>query len=74
VKWFSGQRLSDQDIDRLIFAVHEAVINALRHGRPPTVLRLWARPGRVTVTVTDAGPGPADSLTGLPASDGEPAG
>ena len=65
VKWFSRQRLSDQEIDKLIFATHEAVLNALRHGRPPTVLRLWARPGRVTVTVTDAGPGPTDPLADL---------
>ena len=62
VKWFSRQWLPEQDIDKLIFATHEAVVNALRHGRPPTVLRLWTRPGRVTVTVTDAGPGPTDSL------------
>ena len=62
VKWFSHQWLPEQDIDKLIFATHEAVVNALRHGRPPTVLRLWTRPGRVTVTVTDAGPGPTDPL------------
>jgi anti-sigma regulatory factor (Ser/Thr protein kinase) len=65
VKWFSRQRLPDQEIDKLIFATHETVLNALRHGRPPTVLRLWARPGRVTVTVTDAGSGPTDPLADL---------
>jgi hypothetical protein len=30
------------------------------------VLRLWRKPARVTVTVTDAGPGPADPLGLLP--------
>jgi anti-sigma regulatory factor (Ser/Thr protein kinase) len=65
VKWFSHQWLPDEEIDKLIFATHEAVINALRHGRPPTVLRLWTKPGRVTVTVTDSGPGPTDPLVGL---------
>ena len=32
---------------------------------PPIVLRLWAQPGRVTVTVKDSGPGPIDSFIGL---------
>jgi len=62
VKWFSRGWLPDEEIDKLIFATYEAVINALRHGRPPTVLRLWTKPGRGTVTVTDAGPGPVDPL------------
>jgi anti-sigma regulatory factor (Ser/Thr protein kinase) len=35
------------------------------HGRPPTLLRLWAQPDRVTVTVTDTGPGHSDPLVGL---------
>ena len=64
VKWYSRRWLPDEKIDKLIFATHEAVMNALRHGRPPTVVRLWAEPGRVTVTVTDSGPGPADPLVG----------
>jgi len=62
VKWFAHGGLPSQEIDKLIYATHEAVTNALQHGRPPAVLRLWAQPGRVTVTVTDAGPGPTDSL------------
>jgi anti-sigma regulatory factor (Ser/Thr protein kinase) len=66
VKWFSHRWLPDEEIDKLIFATHEAVINALRHGRPPTVLRLWHERGRVTVTVTDAGLGPDIPLVGLP--------
>ena len=59
------QRLPVGEIDNLVFATHEAVTNALLHGRPPTVLRLWAQHDRVTVTVTDAGPGPADPLVGI---------
>jgi anti-sigma regulatory factor (Ser/Thr protein kinase) len=58
-------RLPAGEVDNLVFATHEAVTNALMHGRPPTVLRLWARPDRVTVTVTDTGPGPPDPLVGL---------
>jgi anti-sigma regulatory factor (Ser/Thr protein kinase) len=58
-------RLATDEIDNLVFATHEAVTNALVHGRPPTLLRLWAQPDQVTVTVTDTGPGPADPLVGL---------
>jgi anti-sigma regulatory factor (Ser/Thr protein kinase) len=65
VKWLSHPWLPGREIDKLIFATHEAVLNASRHGRPPTVLRLWAQPGRVTVAVTDAGSGPTDPLVGL---------
>src|SRR3954453_22081397 len=58
-------RLPAGEIDNLVFAAHEAVANALMHGRPPTLLRLWGQPERVTVTVTDTGPGPSDPLVGL---------
>jgi anti-sigma regulatory factor (Ser/Thr protein kinase) len=58
-------RLPTVEIENLVFATHEAVTNALMHGRPPTLLRLWAQPHRVTVTVTDSGPGPTDPLVGL---------
>ena len=58
-------RLPSAEIDNLGFATSEAVSNALIHGRPPTLLRLWAQPDRVTVTVTDTGSGPTDPLVGL---------
>jgi anti-sigma regulatory factor (Ser/Thr protein kinase) len=68
-------RLPTGETDNLVFATHEAVTNALIHGRPPTVVRLWAQPDWVTVTVTDTGPGPTDPLAGLlppdTATDGE---
>ncbi len=59
------QQLPTDEVDNLVFATHEALANALTHGRPPTLLRLWAQPDRVTVTVTDTGPGPTDPLVGL---------
>ena len=62
VKWFAHEWLPSQKVDKLVYATHEAVTNALQHGRPPTVLRLWPQPGLVTVTVTDTGPGPTDPL------------
>lgn len=58
-------RLPTGEIDKLVFATHEAVTNALMHGRPPTLLRVWAQTDRVTVTVTDTGPGLSDPLVGL---------
>jgi len=73
VKWFAHECLPSQKVDKLVYATHEAVTNALQHGRPPTVLRLWVQPGLVTVTVTDAGPGPthplADPLATGPPTD-----
>jgi anti-sigma regulatory factor (Ser/Thr protein kinase) len=53
------------DTENLVLAVSEAVGNALRHGRPPVVMRLWVQPDRITVTVTDTGPGPDDPFVGL---------
>jgi anti-sigma regulatory factor (Ser/Thr protein kinase) len=58
-------RLPAPEVEHAVFATHEAVSNAMLHGRPPVVLRLWARPGRLTTTVTDNGPGPTDPLLGL---------
>ena len=53
------------DIEGLILATSEAVANAVVHGRPPTVLRLWTHTDRITVTVTDTGNGPAAPFVGL---------
>jgi anti-sigma regulatory factor (Ser/Thr protein kinase) len=63
---FAGQtRLPAHDVENVVLATHEAVSNALLHGRPPVVLRLWVRPGGLTVTVTDTGIGPSDPFVGL---------
>ncbi|GAA2642536.1 sensor histidine kinase [Paractinoplanes durhamensis] len=63
--------LADQDLDDLVVAVSEVVANAQRHGRGPVRLRLWSGAGRIVVTVTDAGAGPADPFVGLlPSGDG----
>ncbi|MGC9665415.1 anti-sigma factor RsbA family regulatory protein [Planosporangium sp. 12N6] len=48
----------------LVAAVHEVVVNALVHGRPPVRVRLWTPPGRLVCTVTDAGKGFDDPLAG----------
>jgi anti-sigma regulatory factor (Ser/Thr protein kinase) len=58
-------RVSDPVLDHLMIGTSEAVSNALRHGRPPVTIRIWATPDRIVVHVHDTGPGPADPLAGL---------
>lgn len=53
------------EADDLITAVHEAVANALIHGRGPVRLRVWTGVQRAVVAVTDRGAGPADPFAGL---------
>ncbi|MET8998472.1 sensor histidine kinase [Amycolatopsis sp. NPDC004169] len=53
------------EVDDLVLAVSEIVDNALRHGRPPVRVRIWAGAGQMVVSVHDAGPGPADPFAGL---------
>ncbi|GAA2708810.1 anti-sigma factor RsbA family regulatory protein [Micromonospora olivasterospora] len=58
-------RLPADDVQDLVVAVSETVSNALRHGRPPVRMRLWAGPDRIVVTVSDGGQGPTDPFAGL---------
>lgn len=51
-------------VEDFLLAVDETTSNAVRHGRPPLGLRLWASADRVVCTVTDRGPGPADPFAG----------
>jgi len=53
------------EVEGLILATNEAVVNAIVHGKPPIVLRIWTQPDQVTVTVTDTGTGPTDPFVGL---------
>ncbi|GAA2360271.1 anti-sigma regulatory factor [Catellatospora methionotrophica] len=57
--------LAEDDLSGLMLATTETVTNALLYGGPPVRLRLWASPGRIVVTVTDGGTGPADPFVGL---------
>jgi two-component system, OmpR family, sensor histidine kinase MtrB len=45
------------DPRRFDVIVANLVGNALRHGEPPVVVRLWAEAGGIAVEVTDRGPG-----------------
>ncbi len=57
--------LAVDDLNGLVLSTSEAVTNALLYGRAPVRVRAWAVPGRIVVTVTDSGPGPADPSSGL---------
>ena len=61
---------------RFAAAVAEVLHNALRHGRPPVAVRLWATPSWLECTVTDCGDGFDDQLAGyaLPGNGFPPAG
>jgi hypothetical protein len=50
---------------RFAAAVAEVLLNALRHGRPPVAVRLWATPNRLECTVTDRGDGFPPAGAGL---------
>ena len=70
-------RLPDAIFNDLLIGTSEVVNNAILHGRPPIVIRVWAAPDRIVVHVHDNGPGPADPLAGLipaPAAEGPGAG
>ncbi|MEV0459241.1 anti-sigma factor RsbA family regulatory protein [Catellatospora methionotrophica] len=57
--------LADDDLNGLLISTSEVVTNALVYGRGPLRLQAWADRGRIIVTVTDRGPGPADLTVGL---------
>ena len=52
-------------------AVDEMVSNAVRHGRPPVDVTLWAAAGTAVCRVTDRGAGPADPFAGYGPAHGE---
>ncbi|WP_344618435.1 anti-sigma factor RsbA family regulatory protein [Dactylosporangium salmoneum] len=63
--------LDGDEFDGLMVSVNEAVTNAIVHGRAPVRLHAWTEPGRIVVTVTDHGRGPANPVAGLmPSGDG----
>jgi len=62
----------EDEVEDLVVAVSETVTNAIRHGRAPVEVRVWPGGDRIVVTVSDAGPGPADPFAGLtPAAEDE---
>jgi anti-sigma regulatory factor (Ser/Thr protein kinase) len=51
-------------LEDFLLAVDEMTTNALRHGRPPVSLRLWANGQRLVCTITDRGAGFEDPFIG----------
>ncbi|MBB3084332.1 sensor histidine kinase [Geodermatophilus sabuli] len=56
-----GDRDATEDF---LLAVDEMTSNAVRHGRPPVDLRLWASADRVVCRITDRGDGLTDPFAG----------
>jgi anti-sigma regulatory factor (Ser/Thr protein kinase) len=69
-----GEILPTDKLADLQIAVTETVTNSLRHGKSPIVVRCWAGPDRLVVTVTDQGEGPEDPFAGLQAAAHAPLG
>jgi anti-sigma regulatory factor (Ser/Thr protein kinase) len=63
--------LPEPKAEELVLAVNEITTNAVVHGRPPAVLRLWTSGEEVVCEISDAGPGIEDPLAGqlVPAPD-----
>lgn len=59
--------LSPTAQESVVLATSEAVANANEHGRPPVLVRAWVGDGgRLTVAVSDGGPGPHPLVGMLP--------
>ena len=56
----AGQGLRDVPLTRFAVAVHEIVLNAVRHGGGHGELRLWRAGGVLHCLVRDEGPGVPD--------------
>ncbi|MBK1789071.1 sensor histidine kinase [Prauserella cavernicola] len=65
VREIAAAHVAERIVNDLVLAVSEATSNALLHGEPPLLVRIWARPDRVVVHVRDRGPGPENRLAGL---------
>ncbi len=58
-------------LEDFLLAVDEMTTNALRHGRPPVDLRLWATENRLVCRVTDHGSGLDDPFLGYGPAHGD---
>lgn len=58
-------------VEDFLLAVDEMTSNAVRHGRPPVDLRLWASTDRLVCRITDSGTGVTDPFAGYGPAHGE---
>lgn len=61
----AADRLEPGALERFQVAVSEIVTNAIRHGRRPIAVSIWASEDGITTSVRDAGTGLRDPLVGL---------
>jgi anti-sigma regulatory factor (Ser/Thr protein kinase) len=66
-----AEGVSQERVEDIVIAVHEAATNGLRHGEPPVTVRAWPARGRVVCTVTDRGAGFDDPFAGYLRGAGE---
>jgi anti-sigma regulatory factor (Ser/Thr protein kinase) len=59
---YNGQTRTAGVVRDFMTAIDEVATNAIRHGRPPVSVRLWAAPDRSVCTITDGGSGFDDLL------------
>lgn len=65
--WFLLREGVAQDCAHdVVLSVHEAAVNALKHGEGRVDVEITVRAGAVTVTVRDGGPGPDPALLRAP--------
>ncbi len=64
----AGEGRLPPDVELAIFRIaQESLANAVKHGRPPIVVRLDVSPGRAELRVDDSGAGvPPEALAGAP--------
>jgi anti-sigma regulatory factor (Ser/Thr protein kinase) len=59
-----GAGLPAARVGEMVLAVNEIATNAVIHGRPPAMLRVWKPEGELVFEVSDAGEGIRDVLAG----------
>jgi len=60
----SASAVSRDAVEGFIIAAHEVMTNALRHGGAPVEVEVWVETSKLACTVTDAGPGIPDTVSG----------
>jgi Signal transduction histidine kinase len=66
-----GDHRPPYDVELGLYRIaQEAVANALKHGRPPIVVRLRAQAGRAELDVDDSGTGVGENVLARPAGPG----
>jgi signal transduction histidine kinase len=66
-----GDQRPPYDVELGLYRIaQEAVANALKHGRPPIVVRLRAQVGRAELDVDDSGTGVGENVLARPAGPG----